>query len=123
MTNTLRDDVSYEYGPEPWAELDVYDPATNVWTTKASMPTARWGAAGGVIDGMLYVAGGRGTDPSARSTMEVYDPATNTWGARAKMLTPREGTGAAVVGGVLHVLGGTGGPDSGALRTNEAYTK
>jgi N-acetylneuraminic acid mutarotase len=123
MTNTLRNDVSYEYEPEPWAELDVYDPATNVWTTKRTMPTARWGAAGGVIDGKLYVAGGRGTDHSALSTLELYDPATNTWAARAKMLTPREGTGAAVVGGVFHVLGGTSGPDSDALRTNEAYTK
>jgi N-acetylneuraminic acid mutarotase len=123
MTNTLRDDATYQYGPEPWAELDVYNPATNVWTTKASMPTARWGAAGGVIDGKLYVAGGRGTDPSALTTMEMYDPATNTWGVRAKMLTARYGAGAAVVGGVLHVLGGTSGPDSDALRTNEAYIK
>jgi hypothetical protein len=55
--------------------------------------------------------------------MEVYDPATNSWAARAKMLTARAGTGAAVVGGVFHVLGGTSGPDSGTLRTNEAYTK
>jgi N-acetylneuraminic acid mutarotase len=39
------------------------------------------------------------------------------------MLTPREGTSAAVVGGKLYVLGGTGGPDSDALRTNEAYTR
>jgi N-acetylneuraminic acid mutarotase len=123
MTNTLRNEVTYQYEPEPWAELDVYDPATNVWTTKASMPTARWAAAGGVIDGKLYVAGGTGTDFSTLSAMEVYDPATNTWAARAKMLTPRAGTGAAVAGGVFHVLGGTSGPDSDALRTNEAYTK
>ena len=123
MTKTLRNEVTYEYDPEPWGELDVYDPATNVWTTRRSMPTPRWGAAGGVIDGKLYVAGGRGIDPSPRSTMEVYDPATNSWAARAKMLTPREGTSAAVVGGKLYVLGGTGGPDSDALRTNEAYTR
>ena len=123
MTKTLRNDVTYQYDPEPWGELDVYDPATNVWTTKARMPTARYGAAGGVIDGKLYVAGGVGTEPAALSTMEMYDPATNTWAARAKMLTSREGTGAAVVGGVLHVLGGTSGPDTGPLRTNEAYTK
>jgi N-acetylneuraminic acid mutarotase len=123
MTKTLLNDVTYEYEPEPWAELDVYDPATNVWTTKASMPTARWGAASGVIDGKLYVAGGRGADLSVLSTMEMYDPASNSWGVRAKMLTGREGAGAAVVGGVFHVLGGTGGSDSGALKTNEAYTK
>ena len=123
MTKTLRNEVTYEYEPEPFAELDVYDPATNVWTTKARMPTARWGAAGGVIDGKLYVAGGRATDLSPLTTMEMYDPATNSWGVRAKMLTAREGAGAAVVGGVMHVLGGKGDPDSGVLKTNEAYTK
>ena len=76
-----------------------------------------------MIDGKLYVAGGRGTDLSPLTTMEMYDPATNSWGVRAKMLTAREGAGAAVVGGVMHVLGGKGDPDSGVLKTNEAYTK
>ena len=32
------------------------------WTTKAPMPTARWGAAVSVVDGVLYVVGGEG-DP------------------------------------------------------------
>jgi N-acetylneuraminic acid mutarotase len=120
---THFNDVAYEYDWAPVATLDVYDPATNVWTTKRSMPTARWGAAGGVIDGKLYVAGGAGSDFKALSTMEMYDPATNTWAARAKMLAPRSGAGAAVVGGMLHVMGGTSGPDSDALKTNESYTK
>jgi N-acetylneuraminic acid mutarotase len=123
MTKTIRNEVTYQYEPEPWRELDVYDPATNVWTTKASMPTARWGAAAGVIDGKLYVAGGRGANYSELTAMEMYDPATNSWAARAKMLTPREGAGAAVMGNVMHVLGGRGGPDTGVLDTNEAYTK
>ena len=59
----------------------------------ASMPTARWGAPGGVIDGRLFVAGGRGAEPSAFSTLEVYNPATNSWAGRAKRLTRRKGTG------------------------------
>jgi N-acetylneuraminic acid mutarotase len=101
----------------------VYDPATNVWTTKLSMITPRWAAAAGVIEGKLYVAGGIGADASARAAMEMYDPATNSWAARAKMLTPRESAGAAVVGGLLHILGGQGGPDSDVLPTNEAYRK
>jgi N-acetylneuraminic acid mutarotase len=123
MTNTVLNDVTYQYDPEPVARLDVYDPATNVWTTKRSMITPRWAAAAGVIEGKLYVAGGIGADASARAAMEMYDPATNSWAARAKMLTPRESAGAAVVGGLLHVLGGQGGPDSDVLPTNEAYRK
>jgi N-acetylneuraminic acid mutarotase len=101
-----------------WAELDVYDPVTNTWTTKAPMPGARYGGSAGVINGKLYVAGRK--NPLV-STLEVYDPATNTWVARAGMPTPRWGTGAGVVNGVLYVMGGTT-DGSEAFRTNEAYT-
>ena len=38
--------------------LEVYNPATNTWTTLRSMDYARGEAAGGVIDAKLYVAGG-----------------------------------------------------------------
>lgn len=123
MTKTIRNETTYQYEPEPWGELDVYDPATNVWTTKASIPTARWGAAAGVIDGKLFVAGGKGAGHSVLDKMEMYNPATNSWASRAKMLTARDGAGAAVMGGVMHVLGGQGGADTEALKTNEAYTK
>lgn len=107
--------------PRPWEHLDVYDPHTNVWTTKASMPAARWGAAAGVLNGKLYVAGGLKTDPSPVSKLELYSPTSNGWGARANMPTARWSAGAAVLNGVLYVLGGTSSLDGGALRTNEAY--
>jgi N-acetylneuraminic acid mutarotase len=111
--------------PRTWAELDVYNPATNTWTTKAPMPAARASGAGGVINGKLYVAGGTKTGISLASTLEVYNPATNTWAARADMPTARWGTGAGVVNGVLYVVGGgvLVGPhsDDDVVRTNEAY--
>ena len=54
------------------ATLDVYDPATNTWVTKASMPTARRGAAGATYGGKLYVIGGATrpgtTSPPSRPT-------------------------------------------------------
>ena len=53
--------------------LEVYDPATNTWTTKASMPTSRRELAAGVINGKLYAVGGTG-DPT---TLEVYEPFSN----------------------------------------------
>ena len=39
------------------------------------MPTARWGAASGVIDGKLYVVGGT-TGTNSLAILEVYDPVT-----------------------------------------------
>jgi len=40
------------------AELEVYDPTTDSWSSKASMLSPVWGAAAGVMDGKLYVAAG-----------------------------------------------------------------
>ena len=108
--------------PKAWAEVDVYDPVTNTWAARVPMPTARWGAVASVMDDKLYVAGGW-TDLTPKPSLEVYDPATNTWAARADMPTARGGAGAGVVNGVLYVLGGRTSLESGALRTNEAYTK
>ena len=41
--------------------LEVYNPATNTWTTLAPMQVARNHCAGGVINGKFYVVGGRGS--------------------------------------------------------------
>jgi N-acetylneuraminic acid mutarotase len=104
----------------PWGHLDVYNPATNVWVSKGSMPTARWGAAAGVLNGKLYVAGGYGADPSALSKLEFYNPTSSAWGTRVNMPTGRGAAAGAVVNGVLYVLGG-GVLDGDPLRTNESY--
>jgi N-acetylneuraminic acid mutarotase len=74
------------------------------WETKAPMPTVRWNAAGGVINGKLYVAGG--WSGVSLATLEVYDPATNTWATKAPMTTARDGAAGGVINGKLYVVGG-----------------
>jgi N-acetylneuraminic acid mutarotase len=96
--------------------LQVYDPAANVWATKAPMPTARFDAAEGAIGGRFYVVGGApcdhlGCPPFA--TLEVYDPATDTWTTKAPMPTARLRAGAAVINGKLYVAGGSTDQSSG----------
>ena len=49
-----------EVGNVPFNTLEVYDPATDSWETKAPLPKACYRAAAGVIDGKLYVVGGDG---------------------------------------------------------------
>ena len=97
--------------------LEVYDPATNSWSAKASMTTARFDMAVGVINGKLYVAGG--STGSVVGALEVYDPATNSWSSKAMMPTARSGAGAGVINGIFYVAGGSasGGPSM----TLEAY--
>lgn len=84
----------------------LVSPGGGTWTTRASMPTARDGSAAGVIDGILYVAGGYGA-AGQLATTEAYNPGTNSWSARASMPAARYGgSGAGVIGGELYVVGG-----------------
>jgi N-acetylneuraminic acid mutarotase len=101
-------------------ELEVYDPATNAWTTLAPMACARNHTAGGVIGGLLYVAGGR---PGNQTCVEAYDPSSNTWTPKASMPTGRSGVAGAVVGNCLYIFGGEGHPShpNGIFHEVEAY--
>jgi N-acetylneuraminic acid mutarotase len=50
----------------------IYNPATNQWSTKASMPTARTRLGSAVIDNLLYAVGGKVTTDLAK--VERYTP-------------------------------------------------
>jgi N-acetylneuraminic acid mutarotase len=55
--------------------VEVYDPATDTWTTAPDMPTGRFGAYTSVVDGKIYVFGGLPSWPaSAYGIVEVYNP-------------------------------------------------
>ena len=72
------------------------------------MPTARDQVTAGVIDGILYVAGGMKLS-GALDTVEAFDPKTNRWTTKAPMPTPRSQHAAVVVNGSLFVIGGVNG--------------
>ncbi|WP_306392801.1 Kelch repeat-containing protein [Telluria beijingensis] len=90
------------------ATLEVYDPATNRWETRAPMPLAQGGLAAAAHGGKLYVFGGEQFVPQAKVFGEswVYDPALDRWSALPAMATPRHGHGAAVVGQRIYLMGG-----------------
>ena len=90
----------------------MYDPATNTWTTRSAMPTSRNHAFIGAVNGKIYVIGGRlaaGMIPFSSNTdvVEEYDPATDTWAiVKQRMPTPRSGGGVATYNGRIYVGGG-----------------
>lgn len=92
--------------------VEEYDPAANTWRERTAMPTPRNHAAAGVVDGKIYVIGGRVGAAfiglaSDISVVEEYDPATDKWGApRARMPTARSAMGVGVHGGRIYVAGG-----------------
>jgi N-acetylneuraminic acid mutarotase len=80
--------------------------ATNVWTPKADMPTARYLPAACAVDGKIYVVGGALSHHVVIAAAEVYDPATHAWTRKADMPVASAGMGAAVVDGKIYVMGG-----------------
>jgi len=92
--------------------VEEYDPATNTWRERSPMPTPRNHAAIGVVNGKIYVIGGRVGAAfiglaSDISVVEEYDPGTDQWsGPRARMPFARSAIGAAVYGGRIYVAGG-----------------
>lgn len=108
---------------------EAYDPATQKWETRSSMPTARNHAASGVVDGKIYVIGGRVGSafiPVGSNTdiVEVYDPAMNQWGPlRQRMPHGRSAVACGTYNGKIYVAGGeTQSTESMAVfRALEAY--
>ena len=107
----------------------MYDPATNTWTNRSPMSTARNHAFSGVVNGKIYVIGGRlgaahVTASSNTDVVEEYDPARDLWGAvRSRMPTPRSGGGWATYNGRIYVAGGEGQHERAnySFRALEAY--
>lgn len=83
---------------------EQYDPLTDSWTYKESMPTARIGFATAVYQGKIYCMGGR-TSYGYTGANEVYDPKTGTWETRAAMPTAKAWITASVVGDKIYVVG------------------
>jgi len=105
--------------PLPTSSLLVYDPATNSWDTKSSMPILSACSAGGVIDGKLYVYTACDGYSGIRKYLHVYDPLEDTWTQKTDAPYALYNPGAGVVNGKLYLVGGSDG--SGPKATVMVY--
>jgi hypothetical protein len=93
--------------------VEEYDPATDTWTKKADIPTARSWLSTRAVDGKIYaIDGWRSTNTSS---VEEYDPATDTWTKKAEMPILRWELATSAVDGKIYVIGG------GNRRTVQEY--
>jgi N-acetylneuraminic acid mutarotase len=97
--NSFNDDIAL-------ATVEAYNPATNSWTKKASMPTARYSLAAAADGSKIYAIDGVGTATNTITVAEAYTPATNSWKAVARPVGGLEGLAAASLGGKVYVIGG-----------------
>ena len=89
-------------GPLP---IQRYAPGTGQWETRASLQTSRGHVNAVVLDGKIWVLGGRSGSAAFR-TVEVYDPVANTVTAGPSMDSERSGHAAEAVNGRIVVSGG-----------------
>ena len=86
--------------------VQAYNAATNTWSTKAPLPLALYRTNGaGVINGKIYVSGGRQSgDKRYVLSLFVYNPTTNTWTRKRDMPYATWGGVTGVIGKKLYVL-------------------
>jgi len=86
----------------------VYDPASDSWTTKAPLPVGSGDHVSAVLDQKIYILAGGGIE---NTRFQIYDTQSNTWAAGALPVSQRW-PGAAATTGVnaakrVFVIGGS----------------
>jgi N-acetylneuraminic acid mutarotase len=95
--------------------LYMLDEQAGQWVSRAPMPTARSGGGAAVIDGKIFVAGGR---PPRGHDFAVYDPLADQWTVLPDLPTQRNHLAVAAIGGKVYVAGGRFGGGVGSEMTD-----
>ena len=107
---------------------EVYDPSTDTWENRTSMPNPRSDLEATTVGNKIYLIGGlaRG-DPrmfivkNYTSLNEVYDPSTDSWTTKTPIPNATAYYASAVVDDKIYVMGGEGRSTSGILYVNQVY--
>jgi hypothetical protein len=90
---------------EPLEERYLLD---GTWTTGAPMPLARWHSGYGVVNDILYIAGGFFNPPGTHTTdVQAYNAAANTWSLKSPRPNVQTAPASGVINGILYTAGGT----------------
>ncbi len=107
------------------SEVDVYDFATQSWSTLPSsqnIPTPRAAAIVVNFENKLIVAGGESlANTTAFDITEIYDPVSQSWSVGASLNHQRQGTQGIVSGNGIFVAGGSPNLGGGNQKNMEFY--
>lgn len=93
-----------QYRDVDWHQ--VYDINTDTWSKAAPLPAPRNSAAVAIIDGLIYIAGGRTMRGGNTADLQRYDPRHDRWETLAPMPYAGGGINGAAAGGYFYVFGG-----------------
>ena len=98
----------------------LFDPSRNVWSDLPDMPEARSGAAGGIVDGHVYLMGGGNKDGEATASCFQLDLTDNTWESCTPMGNTRSHAVSTVILRKIYVVGGVTGAKFGEVYNPES---
>lgn len=105
------------------ANVYAYDPATDQWSIRASMPKVLGIMGVGVVGGKIYCIGGLSNSEAVNFVFE-YDPVENQWTdltSTSPMPTARDHCIAATVDGKIHMIGGRQVDIGTIMRVHEVF--
>jgi len=90
-------------------KVKIYNIEKDSWRGGSPMPMSKQGASVAVVQGKIYIIGGRagaGDAGYATDSVEAYDLLKKAWSQKKSMQKARTGAQATVVGGRTYVVGG-----------------
>ncbi|HYS54207.1 MAG TPA: kelch repeat-containing protein [Thermoanaerobaculia bacterium] len=105
------------------ADVDVYDPVTDTWSTAPTDmpgPRAAFYAVGTKGDAVYAIGGWNGVVPGVQ-TNQAYHVAHDNWTTETPMPVGRAETGAASHGGRIYILGGAKPGFGNSVPNNEVF--
>lgn len=95
------------------AVTEVYDPSTDTWENRTSMPTERQRPKANAVNGKIYVMGGFQYQdlPPPSTTIglnvnEAYDPETDTWTTKTPIPELTSNPASATLDNKIYLIGG-----------------
>jgi N-acetylneuraminic acid mutarotase len=88
------------------ADTQIYNVATNAWSTGVSLPTTLEGGVAAVVKNILYVMGGTVDGSTYTNAVWAFNPKTKTWSSKSAMPVALHDAGVAVKNNIIYVAGG-----------------
>ncbi len=86
--------------------VEVYDPSTDTWQTKQPMPTARVQLQASVVNGQIYLVGGKEDNQNKVNLNEVYNIANDSWSTAEPIPYAVYSYTSAVCDDKIYIIGG-----------------